>query len=88
GRLVVAPDGEAVLVAAGLAPAPTGKTSQVWLVDDSGATSAGLFPGSGSVDAVALDGTVEDGTVVAVTLETAGGAPQPTSEPLLASSRV
>lgn len=88
GRLVVAPDGEAVLVAAGLAPAPSGKTYQVWIVDDTGATSAGLFPGSGGVDAVALEGPVDDGTVVAVTLETAGGAPQPTSDPLLASSRV
>ena len=91
GRLVVADDGRAVLVLAGLDPAPAGMTYEAWIVpggDLAAASPAGLFPGSDTTDIVGLEGTVEEGDVVAVTVERAGGVDAPTSAPVAASSSV
>jgi anti-sigma-K factor RskA len=89
GRLVVTSDGEAVLVLDGLDPAPAGKTYQVWIVghgDDP--VSAGLFPGRDGIEIVGVDGTVEPTQIVAVTIEDAGGADAPTSEPVVGTMPV
>lgn len=88
GRLVVAPDGEAVLVLGGLTPAPSGKTYEVWIVQGRSALPAGLFRGREGADLVRVDGALETGDVVAVTLEQAGGVDAPTSPPVVASSPV
>jgi anti-sigma-K factor RskA len=91
GRLVVDGGGRAVLVLAGLDPAPAGKTYELWVVpggDIEQASSAGLFPGSGAPEIVPVDGTVESGDVVAVTVEPAGGVEAPTTQPVVASDSV
>ena len=76
--------GQAVLVADGLAPAPAGKTYQIWFLDSSGAaTSAGFVP-AGDHSAVLLQGDPAKAAAVGVTLEPAGGSPQPTTKPVLA----
>ena len=86
GRLVVAPDGRAVLQLTGLEPAPAGKTYEMWVVEGDVPAPAGLFSGEGHTELV--DGTVEEGDVVAVTLEDEGGAPTPTPPLLVASEPV
>ena len=74
GRLVVgSTTGSAVLVLDGLDPAPAGKTYELWIVEGENAAAAGLFPGRDGIDVVGLEGTVDTGAVVAVTLEEAGG---------------
>ena len=83
GRLVVNAEGRAVLQLAGLAPAPAGKTYEMWVVEGDAPVPAGLFSGAGNIELV--DGTVEEGDVVAVTLEDDGGASTP-SLPLLVAS--
>ena len=88
GRLVVNDDGRAVLVLDGLDPAPTGKTYELWIIEGENATPAGLFPGQDGRDWVGLDGTVEPGDVVAVTLEEAGGVEVPENDPIVASAPV
>jgi len=90
GRLVVDDDGRAVLVADGLGPAPAGKTYEMWVVSHGGAPQrAGLFPGEDDGrDVVRVDGTVEPGQVVLVTIEDAGGVDAPTTEPILGSMPV
>jgi anti-sigma-K factor RskA len=91
GRLVVDADGRAVLVLDGLDPAPAGKTYEMWVVpggDIRQASPAGLFPGSDGREVVALDGTVQSGDVVAVTVEPAGGVDAPTTQPVVASDSV
>jgi len=91
GRLVVDADGRAVLVLDGLDPAPAGKTYEMWVVpggDIEQASPAGLFPGSGGREVVAVDGTVQAGDVVAVTVEPAGGVQAPTTQPVVASDSV
>ena len=77
-----------MLVLDGLDPAPEGKTYELWIVDGQNAAPAGLFPGQDGRDWVGLDGTVEPGDVVAVTLEEAGGVEAPASDPIVASAPV
>ena len=87
GRLVVTPDGRAVMVVEGLGQAPSGKTYEVWVINGTTPTRAGLFPG-GNRSVVAVDGTVGKDAVVAVTLERAGGVNAPTTTPVAASQPV
>jgi anti-sigma-K factor RskA len=81
GKLVVAPDGRAALVA-DLDRAPSGKAYEVWVVRGKVATPAGLFDGRARRDLVELDERVPSGAVVAVTLEDDAGVDAPTGEPL------
>jgi anti-sigma-K factor RskA len=85
-RVVVSPSrGEAVLVAEGLAPAPGERTYQLWLIDEDGATSAGLFDTDADGRATeVLAGDLAGAAAIGVTLEPAGGSRQPTTEPVLA----
>ncbi len=86
GRLVVNDAGNAVLVVDGLDPAPQGKTYELWIIRGDDAAAAGLFPGRDGVDVVGLDGTVDTGAVVAVTLEEAGGVEVSENDPIVASA--
>jgi len=88
GQLVVNPKGQAVLVLRDLDPAPAGKTYEMWIVpggDIELANRAGLFPGRSGAEVEGLEGTVQDGDVVAVTIEPAGGVDAPTTAPIVAS---
>ena len=87
GRLVVGEDGEAVLVLDALGPAPAGKTYEVWVSDGGAPVRAGLFDGAHDRDVVPVEETVDPGSVVAVTVEDAGGVDAPTSQPIVASQR-
>jgi len=87
GRLVVASEGRAAMIVEGLGPAPNGKTYEVWVINGTKATRAGLFPG-GDRSVVAVQGTVGKDAVVAVTLERAGGVDAPTTTPVAASQPV
>jgi anti-sigma-K factor RskA len=83
------PDQQAVvLIGDALAPVPEGSTYQVWLVAESGAGSAasvGTFePTSEGTMAMRADGVDPAGSVMKITMEPAGGSPQPTG-PLMAS---
>lgn len=88
GRLVVDPDGRAVLVLDGLDPAPKGKAYELWIVESGTPRPAGLFPGSDGLDVFGLDGTVDNGDVVAVTVEKKQGVKRPTTTPIVASEAV
>lgn len=88
GELVVGSDGKAVLVVDDLGRAPAGKTYQLWIVAGGKAESAGLFPGGSGRDVLVVDGTVQPGDVVAVTVEDAGGAVAPTTTPIVGTQPV
>jgi anti-sigma-K factor RskA len=85
--LIVTPENDATLVVHDLAPAPTGKTYEAWVIQGGKAAPAGTFAGGGRV-AFALSRKVSDGAVVAVTLEPSGGVDQPTTKPLFASEPI
>jgi len=70
----------AVLVADGLPAAPAGKAWQAWFLTGTQARSAGLL--DPQRPASRLTGSPGSANAVAVTLEPAGGSPQPTSTPV------
>jgi len=85
GALVVTPDGRAALLLSGLPKPGAGKVFEAWVVSGGAAKPAGVFSGTGSSTAVALERGVPTGATVAVTVERSGGAQQPTSTPILRS---
>ncbi|MGW6820730.1 anti-sigma factor [Streptomyces sp. NPDC055005] len=72
--------GRAVVITDRLAPAPQGRTYQLWFSDGGTMRPAGHLDHSG---AVLLTGDIGAATAVGVTLEPAGGSPRPTGSPLL-----
>lgn len=83
GSVVVAATGEAYLVLAVPAP-PPGKAYEAWVIRTGPPIPAGLAPAREGVVVVALTHVPRSGDTVAVTLESAAGAQQPTTDPLLA----
>lgn len=76
-------DGAVALIAESLAPAEDGRTYQAWLIGDGGPVSAGVFiPDEDGTVRLILDVAWEPGSLIGVTLEPAGGSPQPTSDVL------
>jgi anti-sigma-K factor RskA len=88
GRLVVGPDGDAVLVLDMVDPAPEGKTYEAWIIEGDTPRRAGTFPGAAGQDVVLVSGAVKPGAIVAVTVEKAGGVDAPTTPPIAASRPV
>lgn len=87
GRLVIAPDGEAVLVAGRLPELPAGRVYEVWVIRDGNPQPAALYrPGEDGSAVVRLERPVPAGATVAVTVEREGGANAPTGEPVLSAS--
>ncbi len=84
GSVAVAPNGDAALAVA-LQRAPAGKTYEAWVIRSGRAERAGLFPGSAGTSVLEVERPVPPGSVVAVTLERAGGVTQPTTKPLAQS---
>jgi anti-sigma-K factor RskA len=75
-----------VLILDGIAAAPEGKTYEIWVIENGSATPAGLFPGGSEREVVPVEVPVASGNLVAVTVEDAAGAEQPTTKPLVTSS--
>ena len=72
---------EAVLVADGVPPAPSGKVYQVWFQNSAGSmVSAGLMPSD--AHSMLLAGDSRTARAVGITVEPAGGSESPTSAPV------
>lgn len=78
--------GKVVLVADGLPDIDDGRTFELWFVRGDTPVSAGTFEVDGDTATALLDGAMEPGDVIAVTVESAGGSTtgQPTTDPILA----
>jgi anti-sigma-K factor RskA len=87
GGVAVGQDGKAVLALA-VQRAPASKTYEAWVIRGGKATPAALFQGRSGTSIVKLSAPVRAGTVVAVTVERAGGVPQPTVKPFAVSRPV
>jgi anti-sigma-K factor RskA len=88
GSLVVSSTGSAALVAYTMPAAPSGKTYEAWVLRGGKAIPAGTFDGGPGSHFIPIEGKVPAGSKVAVTVEPAGGSPQPTSTPFAVSSAV
>ncbi len=74
----------ALMTVQSLEPLPPDQTYQVWAISAGKPTGIGVFNTSESGEAsevMAVD--LSDAEIVAVTIEPAGGSPQPTTEPIL-----
>jgi anti-sigma-K factor RskA len=88
GTLVVSANGSAALLISRIAPAAHGKTYEAWVLQGKNATPAGLFRAATGSAFVPINGKVPKGGRVAVTVEPAGGSPQPTTTPFAVSQAV
>lgn len=88
GRMFVDPgSGEALFSATGLPALPSNRTYQLWFIAEGKPVSAGTFDiGPGGQGQLLVEARLPDGGVIwAVTVEPAGGVPQPTGEMVLKS---
>ena len=90
GRVFVHSSRGVLLIAGNLPPAPEGKIYEMWVIPKGGKpVPAGLFQSGKSGDAIhVLPGPVNVATTgaIAVTLESAAGAQQPTTQPLIVAA--
>jgi hypothetical protein len=86
GKVFVNPSAGVVLMATNLPPAPAGKAYEMWLIPKgANPAPAGLFQSNADGTAThVFTGPVDVANlgIVAVTLEDASGAPQPTTTPI------
>jgi anti-sigma-K factor RskA len=77
--------GKAVLVSQGLPQIADDETYEMWFVRDGAAESAGTFDPEDLTTTALLDGAVESGDVIAITVEPQGGSPtgEPSSQPIV-----
>lgn len=90
GKVFVNPSSGVVLMATNLPPAPAGKAYEMWVIPKSGnPVPAGMFQSQTDGSATHVQpGPVDIASLgaVAVTLEDAAGAPQPTTTPLIVAA--
>ncbi|MEV6650573.1 anti-sigma factor [Streptomyces sp. NPDC051219] len=73
---------KAAFLTSGMPKPPEGKVYQLWFDDGGAMRSAGLMEPYEDSTAVLMDGPVGSATGMGITVEPAGGSPQPTSDPL------
>ncbi|ANJ28210.1 anti-sigma factor [Agromyces aureus] len=75
--------GRSAVLASGLTELGDEHTYELWYIDEAGAISAGTFDVAGSDEAWRiLEGEFAPGVAVGITVEPAGGSPQPTTDPV------
>ena len=79
---VVSGDGETIyLQISDLERTDSGSVYAAWIIGDSGPVPAGFFsPDDDGLVVLALEGSAAPGVLIGVTIEPAGGSPQPTGE--------
>jgi anti-sigma-K factor RskA len=83
---MVPTDHGSALIVAGLDHPPQAHTYQLWLLRGEQAVSVSTFESSGPIAVVETSESIEGFDAAAVTIEPAGGSPQPTTQPILHSS--
>lgn len=85
GRVVASPTrGEAVFLAGDMQAAPEDQVYELWLISEDGAAPAGMFdPDERGRATRMMTGDIANATAVGITVEPAGGSPEPTSEPIM-----
>jgi anti-sigma-K factor RskA len=79
---VSAQSGKAAVITEGLPALAEDRTYELWLISDEGAMPAGLIEATGQTSMNMLE-DISGATHVGLTVEPAGGSPQPTTDPIL-----
>jgi anti-sigma-K factor RskA len=85
--VVIGRSDRAVLIGSNIAPAPTAKEYEVWVIRAGEPRRAGLFSGGAGKTTIELTRDLPPGATVAVTLEPRGGSNAPTTTPLFHATR-
>ncbi len=89
GFVAFSPDGEGYIVMTNVPEAPAGMTYQAWYVVDGQPASAGTVSADADGFVIAEGLPPMAGTdLMAITLEPAGGSPEPTSDPIVVGEMV
>ncbi len=73
---------DAVVSTSGMTAPPNGRVYQLWVIDASGARSAGLLPAAGQTGPVLASGVLR-GDRIGITVEPSGGTSRPTTTPVV-----
>ena len=82
-EVMILEDDRAVLMAEDMPRAPEGRTYQIWVIEGDVPEPGGLFEPRGDSVAAVVEKPLDEGDVIAVTIEPAGGSRQPTTDPLM-----
>jgi anti-sigma-K factor RskA len=82
-EVMILEDDRAVLMAEDMPRAPEGRTYQIWVIEGDVPEPGGLFEPRGESVAAVVEKPLDEGDVIAVTIEPAGGSRQPTTDPLM-----
>jgi anti-sigma-K factor RskA len=82
-EVMILDDDRAVLMAEDMPRAPEGRTYQIWVIEGDVPEPGGLFEPRGESVAAVVEKPLDEGDVIAVTIEPAGGSQQPTTDPLM-----
>jgi anti-sigma-K factor RskA len=82
-EVMILDDDRAVLMAEDMPRAPEGRTYQIWVIEGDVPKPGGLFEPRGESVAAVVEKPLDEGDVIAVTIEPAGGSQQPTTDPLM-----
>ncbi len=75
---------QAAILVKDMPAAPAGKSYELWFISAQGAVPAGLMATSDAAASVQLlEGPLDGATHIGITVEPAGGSPQPTTTPIL-----
>ena len=82
-EVMILDDDRAVLMAEDMPRAPEGRTYQIWVIEGDVPEPGGLFEPRGESVAAVVEKPLDEGDVIAVTIEPSGGSQQPTTDPLM-----
>jgi anti-sigma-K factor RskA len=82
-EVMILEDQRAVLMAEDMPPVPENRTYQIWVIEGEVPKSGGLFQAEQDSVAAVVEKPLDEGDVIAITIEPDGGSPQPTTDPML-----
>jgi anti-sigma-K factor RskA len=82
-EVMILEDERAVLMAEDMPPVPENRTYQIWVIEGETPKPGGVFEPEGESIAAVIEKPLDEGDVIAVTIEPDGGSPQPTTDPMM-----
>lgn len=82
-EVMILEDDRAVLMAEDMPRAPEGRTYQIWVIEGDTPRPSSVFEPEGDSVAAVVEIPLDEGDVIAVTVEPDGGSLQPTTDPMM-----
>lgn len=86
GQIIRVGEDRSVLTVSGMPRLPEDRTYEIWTIDDGNPEPAGLFRAGEGQTVATVNNSLGGADTVAVTVEPAGGSPEPTTDPMMVAS--